>query len=879
MVRALRILSITAIMLVVLALAIGSIGSYALSQDIYAPGSKVDPEVFKELSRSGRARVLIMLEDESFQRDLSRMGLKGPGLIATLMNRANSLQGEVIARIEAAGVSIQDRLWLVDAVVATVDPRSLSALASIEGVKRIVLDRVYRLIDPVEKIYDVGSIKPQDNVSRRIVQSDLLESMGITGRGVRVAVIDTGIQVDHPWLIRNGSSVVTAEYDATLTGVVNVCTYLGIPSEHGTHVAGIIASQDDIHRGVAPGVDIYNVIVFSNITLCEGAFGSWIIRGIQWSLLGPDERPGTGDEADIISMSLGAIAPPWFLHYYKRYDPLLIAISRAVDAGVTIVIAAANGGPGGYTINWLCLATGVICVGAVDARAGDLSRTSVAIFSSRGPIPFDIAAPDVAAPGVGIVSSIPINRTAAFSGTSMSTPHVSGVAALLKQVYPRWGPLDIKRALVVSASPAPLSAIYDSPNPLEQGTGVVRGLDALNNPLRLSFPGGPLQGLSQTLVIPPGSRGSVTISVVNVGNLTIPVNMDSTDLESYMGSGVIGKNSIGFSQQYLSLGPGSGSSITITISVPPGTVPGTYAGYIIASTETYTARLPIVVVVPMFLREDAASFSASLSTIIGAGSPEWVTFRLYLPQPIGDLINIASYSEWPLSITVYAITPSNRFVASVSGLRLVERGEYILILEVGDYALIGTATITFSAPKISQGLLRIDELAGNLSTLMGNIEAINSSLIQKTQILEGLRASLQMISTSLAASQQRIDELAGNLSTLAQTVDENTRSISSLSNTLQGFISDVQRRFSGVENTLSGAVRNISSLSDRLSSFQGEVQQALASQQSSIAEIRGDISALSQNLGNVTIASIAGIALAIVGIAIGAISLTRVKRK
>ncbi|HWQ17706.1 MAG TPA: S8 family serine peptidase [Sulfolobales archaeon] len=884
-------LLIIAMIGIVLSTAAGALSIYAYPQDSYGWGSKVDPDVVKELSRSGSARVLIVLEDSSVQRMISDMGVRGPGLVKMLMEKAHDSQKSIIASIEASGAVIEDRLWLVNAIVAIVDPDSLRVIASLEGVKSIVLDKVYRLVDPVEKIYDIGSITPQDSVSRRIVQADLLESLGITGRGVRVAVIDTGIQVDHPWLIRNGTSVVTAEYDATGTGVVHVCTYLGIPAEHGTHVAGIIASQDNTHRGVAPGVDIYNVIVFSNITQCEGAFSSWIIRGIEWSLLGPDGRPGTGDEANIISMSLGALAPPWFMYYIASYVTLLTAISRAVDAGATVVIAAGNDGPGGYTINYLCYASGVICVGAVDSRAGSLSRTSVAIFSSRGPVPFDVAAPDVAAPGVGIISSIPINKTAAFSGTSMATPHVSGVAALLKQARPGWSPLDIKRAIVVSASPAPLSDIYESPNPFEQGTGVVMALDALNSPLRLSFPGGALRGQTQTLVIPPGSSGSAALLISNVGNSTVPVNIYLTDLVSYMGSGVLRNSSVSFSQQSISLAPGSSSQVTITVSVPSRTLPGTYAGYVIASTGTYTARLPIVVVVPASLREDVASFSASISTIIGAGPPEWVTFRLYVPQSIDDLVSIASYSEGPLPLAVYAITPSNRFIASVSGLRLQERGEYILILEVtGSYAFPGQAIITLSAPKVLRGLSQIEALASNISSLRSGLEGINASLSQRSQALESrleilgsavesIRSAVQTLNNSLISSQQQIDTLGRNLASLAQTVSENTRSILNLTSSFQGFVSDTQKRFSDVEGRLSRAVGDIASLGERFSSFQISVQQMLASQQSSIAEIRGNISSLSQSLGNTTIVSIAGVILAIVGIAIGAIAFSRAGKK
>lgn len=71
---------------------------------------------------------------------------------------------------------------------------------------------------------------------------------------MKVAILDTGIQVNHPWLIRDNKSVVVAEYDATRTGVVNICTYRNESNPHGTHVAGIIASQNITHRGLPQGL-------------------------------------------------------------------------------------------------------------------------------------------------------------------------------------------------------------------------------------------------------------------------------------------------------------------------------------------------------------------------------------------------------------------------------------------------------------------------------------------------------------------------------------------------------------------------------------------------------------------------------------------------
>ncbi len=848
---------------------------------------KVDPEVFKELSRSGSARVLILLKDSLYDDVASIYGLRGASLVNALMINAERSQDSLIGMIRSSGIKIVDRLWLVNAIVAEIDSTSLSTLINIPGISKIVPDRVIGLVKPVEEIYFSsrgGIFRPLDNISRSMVQADKMEAMGITGRGVKVAILDTGIQVDHPWLIRNGTSVVVAEYDATRTGVVHVCVYRNETASHGTHVAGIIASQDPVHRGVAPGVDIYNVIVFSPLLQCEGAAASWIIRGIQWSLLGPDGRPGTGDEAQIISMSLGTLIPSWFSYYYKSYDPLLTAISRATEAGAVVVIAAGNAGPGGYTINYLCLTRGVICVGAADTTRGSLSTSSIAIFSSRGPIPFDIPMPDVSAPGVRIISSVPINSTAAFSGTSMSTPHVSGVAALLKQARPEWTSTDIKRAIVESASAIPLSDIYETPNPLEQGTGMVRALDALNNPIRMIFTEGALEGMTQTLIVPPGGSASASLVIYNIGNYTLKVDIDSTDLVSYLGTNVIRKTSLTISPPSISIGPGGSASVTITVSMPSRTPPGTYVGYIVATAGSYSVRLPISVVIPASIVESDISYSLTISTYIGAGPPEWVTYRLYIPQPIGELATITSYSEYPLPLSLYMVTPSNRFIASVSGLRFPERGEYILIIEVpGYFALFGRAEISMVAPKISRGLSQIANISRDLASLRSDLVSINISAHQRISNIElnvssinaainVLRGALEALNTSLEVATQQISIIRGNVTDLAQRISENTAAIASVRSSLQDFISTAERRFSGLEGTLITAINNITSLRSDVERFQQSTQQ-------SIAYIQNTLTSLTNDLNTTSFYTRIALALGVIGIAIGATSIALARRK
>lgn len=811
---------------------------------------KVSPLLLDELRKSGHARAIVVLESDSLigrrleelsqSRSLSG-GLSPEGFRAEVkaaleyvIGAAAASQEPVVRALEAMGVKVLDRLWLVDGIVVSAGLQDLQKIAGLPGVRGVYPDYVFKLVKPVAKIYldrGEGLLAPLDNTSRRVVQADLVEALGINGSGVKVAILDTGIQVDHPWLLRNGTSVVKASYDATLTGVGNLCTYLGIPAEHGTHVAGIVASQDSVQRGVAPGADIYNVVVFSNITPynCELAASSWIIRGIQWALVGPDGRPGTGDEADVISMSLGAVLPPWFTAYVAPQIPLIQAEARAVLAGVPVVVAAGNDGPGGYTINFLCLAPGVICVGASDSRRGSVASSYVIDFSSRGPIPFDIAKPDIAAPGVAIVSSIPYNRTAAFSGTSMATPHVSGIVALLKQARPDWGVSDIKRALVESGSLMTSSQIYGGPNPMEQGGGLAAALNSIRTPIRLSLVRGTDYGLSQTVILSPGSSATVQLVVSNIGSSGAAVSLSTAGFESYGGFSKLPSGSITFSPSSLDIAPGNISTVSVSIRIPGDVPPGTYSGYLVASSGDYSAKASLAVVVKASFSPTRLGAGATISGVLGFGPPEWIIYRLTVPQPPADIGIVSIASGLPAPARIYMIAPSGSFISASGGVKLSEPGDYLLIVETSDLALPEIFNLTLEAPGISG-------LASRVSIISSNISQLASLLASHEALISSLRDGLSSLNTSLATLSGQVDTQGAVISSLGRSLEDLSASLSDLSARFDEALSRVNIRIDSLSSGLSG-------LNSTFTSFQ---QSATAS----IQELRGGLSDLQQRLAS-----------------------------
>ena len=168
---------------------------------------------------------------------------------------------------------------------------------------------------------------------------------------------------------------------------------------HGTHVAGIIAAVDNTLGviGVAPRASLYAVKV-----LDDAGVGSYsdVISGLQWAV---------SNGMQVVNMSFGG----------PDYAPLRAAITAASNAGIVLVAAAGNSGPGANTVGYPAKYPEVIAVAATD------SANTVASFSSRGP------EVELAAPGVSILSTYFGVSYATLSGTSMASPHVAGAAALV----------------------------------------------------------------------------------------------------------------------------------------------------------------------------------------------------------------------------------------------------------------------------------------------------------------------------------------------------------------------------------------------------------------------------------------------------------------
>ncbi len=308
----------------------------------------------------------------------------------------------------------------------------------------------------VERIWLDGPVRATLDRSVPQIGAPAAWAAGHTGAGTTVAVLDTGIDGAHPDL----AGAVVGARDFSDSGSTD--DLVG----HGTHVAATVTGSGR-YKGVAPDAALLNGKV-----LDDSGFGteSGIIAGMEWA---------AAEGADVVNLSLGSAMPS------DGSDPMSQAVNRlTAETGALFVVSAGNSGPS-TGVGSPAAADAALTVGAVD-RADDLAP-----FSSRGPRKDGAVKPDITAPGVGIVAAKaaggvigdPVgDKHVALSGTSMSSPHVAGAAAILAGQHPDWSPERIKAALMASAAANPELSVY------EQGAGRVDVAAAIGQRLTASPP-------------------------------------------------------------------------------------------------------------------------------------------------------------------------------------------------------------------------------------------------------------------------------------------------------------------------------------------------------------------------------------------------------
>lgn len=260
--------------------------------------------------------------------------------------------------------------------------------------------------------------------------------MGLTGKGVGVAVLDTGIFRHR-------------DFDDRIIGFADMVSHRSVPYDdcgHGSHICGIIggsgAASDGRYRGMAPGCSL---VVVKVLDRRGNGYASDVIEGISW-ILRQKERLGIR----ILNISVGSCGKRGM----NENSALVKAVNRAWDAGLVVVVAAGNNGPKRMSITTPGISRKVITVGCSDDNTEVMvGGHRMVDYSGRGPTVACICKPDVVAPGSRVVSCANrIDKYAIKSGTSMSTPIVSGAIALLLEKYPTISNRDVKLKLMESST-------------------------------------------------------------------------------------------------------------------------------------------------------------------------------------------------------------------------------------------------------------------------------------------------------------------------------------------------------------------------------------------------------------------------------------------
>ncbi|MEU8505417.1 S8 family serine peptidase [Streptomyces brevispora] len=369
-----------------------------------------------------------------------------------------------------------------------------------------VTDTRSRSASTLKKLWLDGRAEATLDRSTAQVHAPEAWAAGYDGKGTKVAVLDTGVDAEHPDLVNR---VAASE---NFTDSKNTDDRVG----HGTHTASTVggsgAASDGRQKGVAPGASL-----LVGKVLNDQGYGldSWIIAGMQWAV---DQK------ADVVSMSLGNPT------IGDCNDPMAQATKQlSKNTHTLFVIAAGNAGPNTETVSSPGCVPGVLTVGAVDRD------DTTAQFSSRGPVAVThTLKPEIAAPGVGISAASAGGRGVyayrTMSGTSMATPHVAGAAAVVRQAHPDWTAQQIKAALVSSARTGGKVGGAD-----QTGGGVLDVFGAVNQKV-VSAPA--VQAGSYNWPQDASDRTTVQVPFTNTGDSAVTLNLKAGGVHGNDGSDV-----------------------------------------------------------------------------------------------------------------------------------------------------------------------------------------------------------------------------------------------------------------------------------------------------------------------------------------------------
>lgn len=447
--------------------------------------------------------------------------------------------------------------------------------------------RARTLAGGIQKLWLDGQRRTLLNESIPQIGAPAAWKAGLTGKGVTIAVLDSGVDAKH----QDFAGRISVQQN--FTGQPSAADGVG----HGTHVASIAAGSGAAdggkYRGVAPDAKI------ANGRVCESEFcsESSMIAGMVWA--------ARTVRARVINISIGGGDTPGI-------DPLEGAVNELSDqTGALFVISAGNSGP--KSIESPGSADAALTVGAVT------KKDEQADFSSTGPRVGDSAIkPDISAPGAGIAAARaagipPIGEPVGtayqrLDGTSMAAPHVAGAAAILAQKYPKWTGAQLKAALMASAKEVPNGAVF------AQGAGRLDVARAVGQQLTTDPPSVSLP--TQTWPHNDDKPVSREITYQNAGAKPVTVAL-RIDIKG-PGGKPAPPSMFGLSAKSLTIAAGKTAKITVTADTRVAGLDGNYSGSIVATTSGTSAP---ILNTPIAIDREVESYNLTVKYTGTDGAP------------------------------------------------------------------------------------------------------------------------------------------------------------------------------------------------------------------------------------------------------------------
>lgn len=463
--------------------------SFAMIITVVLPSSKsfaideiYSDEVLDEINKNEYTDILIELKDKvtnivriSSYDDEEDTDIKREKIVENLKTNRDISQENILEFLEnekeEGKVKELESFYIVNTIRIVAEKETIEKLQNFSNIERITLNEKIKLDGEKtnsEDMVNLSSNKDEWNLENSKVKAAWSE-YGTTGKGVVIGFIDSGVNYEHSSLKENWRGYENGNLNpkGNWVDIVGDAKYPVDDYGHGTATAGVAVGKKSSQRniGVAPNSKWIAARAFSS----DYALNSNIIAAGEWML-----APG-GDvknAPDIINNSWGgsAGAKPWFNKMLNTW----------LSAGIFPVFAAGNVEGSGTaklgSIENPASLLDAFSVGAID------SNNKVGKFSKRGPSPFDEYGnkikPEVVGPGIGVLTTSRLGDYERWTGTSISTPHVCGIVALIKEINKNIDPDNIREILIESAEALKDNDFKQSPN-MAYGYGYINALRAV----------------------------------------------------------------------------------------------------------------------------------------------------------------------------------------------------------------------------------------------------------------------------------------------------------------------------------------------------------------------------------------------------------------